>query len=69
MESRRILVFTSPLHAEAYFYHHDLLPGQRIVAIGNTTADALRQLGFYECKTAKAPNEQALANAVFELYT
>ncbi|MEM1325733.1 MAG: uroporphyrinogen-III synthase [Bacteroidota bacterium] len=68
MESRRILVFTSPLNAEAYFHRHDLQPGQRIVAIGNTTADALRRLGFHECTIAKAPNEQALANAVFECY-
>jgi uroporphyrinogen-III synthase len=68
MESRRILIFTSPLNAEAYFYHHELQPGQRIIAIGNTTAAALRKMGFCELKIAKAPNEQALVNAVFELY-
>lgn len=62
-----ILVFTSPLNAEAYF---DLLPlqaGQRVVAIGNTTAAALRRLGVQELRIAKQPSEQALAEAVLAL--
>ena len=58
-----VLVFTSPLNAEAYFAQHSLSPGQRIVAIGATTAAALEALGAGKVIVAEAPTEAALAEA------
>lgn len=68
MISRRLLVFTSPLNAEAYFYQHKLQPEQRIIAIGDSTAAALRKLGFCEFMVAPQPSERALAEAVLSDY-
>ncbi|MFN0216640.1 MAG: uroporphyrinogen-III synthase, partial [Saprospiraceae bacterium] len=34
--SEQVLAFTSPMNADAYFSQHDLLPHQRVVAIGGT---------------------------------
>ncbi len=59
-----VLVFTSPMNARAYFSHHALLPFQKVVAIGATTAAALRQLGIANVATAAAPNERSLAESV-----
>jgi uroporphyrinogen-III synthase len=61
----QILVFTSPLNAATYFDAHPLLKGQQVVAIGHTTAAALRRLGI-DCRTAPEPSEAGLAAAVLE---
>jgi len=61
-----VLVFTSPLNAEAYFARQRRRAGQRIVAIGRTTATALRELGAGEAVVAAAPSEEALAAAVLK---
>lgn len=68
MISRHLLVFTSPLNAEAYFHQHELQPGQRIIAIGDSTAAALRKLGFCEFTVAAQPSERAMAEAVLADY-
>ncbi len=60
------LVFTSPLNARTYFSkheHHD----ERIFAIGNTTADALRQLNILQYVVSELPSEEALAELVISL--
>lgn len=62
-----VLVFTSPLNAEAYLARHSLWPGQRVVAIGQTTAAALRSLGIEAVGVAIEPTEAALAQAVLAL--
>ncbi len=62
-----VLVFTSPMNAQAYFSRHSLLPFQKVVAIGATTAEALRQLGIAGVVTAAAASERGLAEAVKEL--
>ncbi|MCC6459067.1 MAG: uroporphyrinogen-III synthase [Saprospiraceae bacterium] len=62
-----VLVFTSPLNARAYFARHRLLPGQKLVAIGQTTGEALVALGFSEVKIAGAASELAMADAVLSL--
>ena len=59
-----VLVFTSPLNAEAYFGKYTLQPGQAVVAIGTTTAAALHRLGAGEVKVAEEPSEAGLAAAV-----
>lgn len=62
-----VLVFTSPLNAEAYLTHHLLQPDQQVVAIGETTAAALRGLGVGKVTVATEPTETALAEAVLAL--
>jgi uroporphyrinogen-III synthase len=62
-----VLVFTSPMNAQAYFAKHPLGEKQRVVAIGATTAGALLELGVSEVETAPAPNERGLAEAVLRL--
>lgn len=59
----QVLVFTSPLSAEAYLSRHSLLQGQRVVAIGQPTAEALKPQGVNP-KRADMPTEEALAKAV-----
>ncbi len=59
-----VLVFTSPMNAEAYFSRHALKTGQRVVAIGATTAATLQALGMPAVITANEPTETALAKAV-----
>lgn len=62
-----VLVFTSPMNAQAYFSKHMLGEKQRVVAIGATTAGALRELGISEIETADTPGERGLAETVFRL--
>jgi uroporphyrinogen-III synthase len=59
-----VLVFTSPLNARAYFGHHKLLNGQKTVAIGIPTAEALRELGVKEVAVAREASERGLAEVV-----
>lgn len=59
-----VLVFTSPMNAQAYFSRHPLLPNQRVVAIGRSTAATLAELGLSEIHTAAEPTESGLAEAV-----
>lgn len=58
-----ILVFTSPLNAQAYFHKYPYEQHQQVVCIGNTTAQAVTQYGVQEYKIAASPNEQSLAAA------
>lgn len=62
-----VLVFTSPMNAETYFSKHTLLTFQRVIAIGQTTADALKALGIAGVRVSIEPSEQALAEAVLRL--
>lgn len=61
------LVFTSPLNAQAYFSKHDLLPDQKVVAIGQTTALALSEMHIVPVVVAPQPSEEALAMLVLSL--
>ncbi|WP_373548624.1 uroporphyrinogen-III synthase [Haliscomenobacter sp.] len=56
-----LLVFTSPLNAQAYFAKYPLSKGQKLVAIGQSTEQALRDLGCIEITTAPIPSEEVLA--------
>lgn len=58
------LVFTSPLNATAYFQKQELKNGQKIVAIGKTTAAALQQLHIHSVQVAEEPSELALAQVI-----
>ena len=61
MTDAHALVFTSPLNAKAYFKKYALSPGQKVVAIGASTASALNNLGVEKVQIAAEPNEKALA--------
>jgi uroporphyrinogen-III synthase len=56
-----VLAFPSPFHAEAYFHRHTLRPHQHVIAIGPTTAGALRRLGIAPVLIASEPTERGLA--------
>jgi len=63
------LVFTSPLNAKAFFQKYPIDKSQKVIAIGNTTAKALLNLGIKEVKIAPKPNETEMAKKVLELWT
>lgn len=63
----RVLVFTSPLNVEAFFGKYALKEGQAVVAIGSTTAAALRHMGVKEVHVAEEPSEAGLAATVSAL--
>jgi len=63
------VVFTSPLNVQAYFSKKKLEPGQRIVAIGNTTALALNEIGFFTIFVAEKPTEKAMAALILKQLT
>ena len=58
------LVFTSPLNAIAYFSKTAFNENQLIIAIGKTTASALKQSGIKNVIIAEDPSEQSLASAI-----
>lgn len=62
-----ILVFTSPLNAQAYYQQYPAQQQQAVIAIGQTTASALKTLGTPPTLIASAPNERALANCCLSL--
>ena len=62
-----ILVFTSPLNVESYFNKRTFHANQTFVAIGNTTANALRGLGIENVVMSDEPTEESLAIKAWEL--
>ena len=54
------LFFTSPSNADAYFASNELMTGQRLYAIGKSTAQALSSKGFEDGNTLTEPTEEAL---------
>ncbi len=61
------LVFTSPMNATAYFAKKKYREGQKVVAIGNTTAFALKSLGVENVVVADKPTESSLVAAVLKI--
>lgn len=60
------LVFTSPMNAQAYFQKYSAKAGQKVLAIGTTTAEALKLLGVLDVIIAKEASELALAQAILD---
>jgi uroporphyrinogen-III synthase len=60
------LVFTSPMNAQAYCSKKSLQDRQKIIAIGNTTARALYNLGAARVIIADMASEESLAKAVLK---
>ncbi len=61
-----ILVFTSPLNVHAFFSKYKLKPNQQLIAIGDTTAKALNDLGYSDIKIASTPSEEALVEVLLK---
>lgn len=57
-----ILVFTSPLNVQAYYQQYSIQKQQKVIAIGQTTANALTALGLTTYSVAPVPQERALAH-------
>jgi len=62
-----ILVFTSPSNVEAFFEKNKIRPGQKIIGMGDATANALRQFGVKHCATPQTFDDIGLAQAVYGL--
>lgn len=58
------LIFTSPKNVEAYFNKYQLLPDQKIICIGRSTAIKAHSLGAYEIIIATNPSEKAIIKAL-----
>ncbi|MCX2480913.1 hydroxymethylbilane synthase [Pedobacter sp. MC2016-15] len=59
-----ILIFTSPSNVEAYFVDNLLEPGQKVIAIGNSTGKKFDEMGV-QYALPYSPDEIGLAEAVF----
>lgn len=58
------LVFTSPMNVEAWFAEHRPSAGQRVAAIGPSTAAALAEQGVAPVYLPEEPTEAALASII-----
>jgi len=61
-----VLVFTSPSNVQAYFEKYHFLSGQKVVAIGSTTGDKLKECGIKDIAYAAEFNEIGLLKAIKE---
>ncbi|WP_207429721.1 hydroxymethylbilane synthase [Pedobacter sp. SYSU D00535] len=61
-----VLIFTSPSNVEAYFVHHLLEPGQKVICIGRSTGKKFDEMGV-KYVLPYSPDEIGLAEAVFGL--
>nr|MBP7257523.1 hypothetical protein [Chitinophagales bacterium] len=55
-----------PLNSKSYFEHYQLDDDQQCIAIGNSTAKCLNELGI-NCKIAIEPTPWAIADEVFAI--
>lgn len=63
------LVFTSPMNAEAYYGRYALKPEQKVIAIGQTTGECLRNLEVKEVFVADEPSEKGLVDLLIKTVT
>lgn len=61
-----ILVFTSPLGAQTYFNKKSLFAHQKVIAIGHTTAQSLKDLNIPNIIVATEATEKGLAETVIQ---
>ena len=65
VEHAEIVVFTSPTNVEAFFEKNNLVPGQRVVAMGDATGNALQKYGVKKYKMPASFDDIGLVQAVF----
>ena len=61
----KIIVFTSPTNVDAYFEKNEFASGQKAVAMGEATANALKKYGVNYPLLPDGFNDLALTRAVF----
>jgi uroporphyrinogen-III synthase len=59
-----VLVFTSPLNAQTYFEKYPLKKEQKVLAIGKTTAEGLRNLGVLKFHIAPMPTIKGILEEI-----
>ena len=59
-----LFVFTSPLNAQTYFDKYSLNKNQKVLAIGKTTAESLRNLSIFKFDIASTPTAQGILNEI-----
>ena len=64
-----ILVFTSPLNAQTYFDKYSLMSKQKVLAIGKTTAESLRNMGIFKFYIAETPTISGILTAITNIRT
>ena len=62
-----LLVFTSPINAQAYFGKYSFMMDQQVLAIGHTTARALSDLGIPDVLIADEASEESLVDKILEV--
>ena len=62
-----ILVFTSPMNVNTYFDSKPYSPDQKVIAIGATTARALKNQGIENIILPETPTEAGLAKVAIAL--
>jgi len=60
-----ILLFTSPSNVQAFFKNHFLTKNQKVIAMGNATANELKRNSINRFSMPYGFNDMALAQAVF----
>lgn len=60
-----IAVFTSPSNVEAFFEKNKIKPEHKIIAMGESTAAALRRHGVKKCNLTSSFDDLGLSRAVF----
>lgn len=60
-----ILLFTSPANAQNYYRHYPILPEQKVIAIGPTTARALNDLGVSDYVLSHSSHEISLVDICY----
>ncbi|MBI1193043.1 MAG: hydroxymethylbilane synthase [Bacteroidetes bacterium] len=61
----QLAILTSPMNARNYLEHYPERKSKRMIAIGESTAKALRQAGAFHIFEARRPSDLALVEAVF----
>lgn len=61
-----ILIFTSPMNVDAWFQVRKY-SDEQIIAIGNTTANHLKDYGIINVRVAKSPSESAIAESLIQI--
>lgn len=61
-----LLIFTSPMNAQAYFKRYPWKTTQKVLAIGETTGKALQELGITRVAIAPQASEMALLQMILD---
>ena len=63
----QIIIFTSPMNADTFLENFEVAESQKIIAIGNTTAQALKIQDIHDFIIADSPTADGLVKAVSKI--